>query len=124
MSQLAQSVERAVKEMIEKDRAKREQRSAKVRQPVREPQQQMGATAMAKTATTVRKRATKKKDTAEAGDNLGGIRKKPKNKVLFINTDLGRTVTYRALKASNEKWTDDEQREVDRLIARLEARGM
>ena len=54
-----------------------------------------------------------------------GLRKKPKNKILFLNTDVALAVTKRALKAllGTGDLNEQERFEAERLIARINARG-
>ncbi len=58
-------------------------------------------------------------------DPLAGVRKNPKNKVLFINRDAALALVHRLLKdaVGGGKLTDAERFEADRLLARIDARA-
>lgn len=66
-----------------------------------------------------RKAKALKKD---APDAAAGLRKHPKNKILYLNTATAFAVVRKALKAIVESLDGDELREAQRLILRIDAR--
>ena len=74
------------------------------------------------------KKTRREKTLSPERSSTAGIRKNPKNKVLFLNTDAALSLLKRMLMAARsgeavELVSDDEMVEADRLLARLSARG-
>lgn len=78
----------------------------------------------AKRAKRERKAKVGKRELAAVAERsvTSGLTKKPKNKILFLNTEAARAVTKKALAAILDDLSGEEKFEAERILARLAAR--